>query len=73
MVIAHLCAPHFCSLWTHCQQLHALIEETVRRCCGQLAFALCPTPLDIKCNPYIPRQTDAFKDSCELTQLALAV
>jgi uncharacterized membrane protein/protein-disulfide isomerase len=52
----------------HCQQLHALLEEMVSRYHGQLAFALCPTPLDI-----IPRQTDAFKDSCELAQLALAV
>jgi protein-disulfide isomerase len=57
----------------HCQQLHALLEETIRRSGGRLAFALCPAPLNTHCNPYIPQDIDVFKDSCELTRIALAV
>ncbi len=57
----------------HCQQLHLLLDEAVRRYDGQLAFALCPTPLCKQCNPYIERDVDAFKDSCELARIALAV
>lgn len=57
----------------HCQQLHLMLGEAIRRYRGQLAFALCPAPLNRACNPYVPRDTDEFKDSCELTRIALAV
>lgn len=57
----------------HCQQLHFMLEEAIRRYHGQLAFALCPAPLCKECNPYIEREVDAFKDSCELARVALAV
>lgn len=57
----------------HCQKLHALLDEVVRRSGGKVAFALYPTPLNTTCNPYVPRVTEAFKDSCELTKIALAV
>jgi uncharacterized membrane protein/protein-disulfide isomerase len=57
----------------HCQQLHFLLDEAVRRYDGKLAFALCPSPLNRECNPYIPRDVDEFKDSCELAKIGLAV
>jgi len=57
----------------HCQQLHFMLNEVVRRYHGQLAFVLCPTPLNTQCNPYIPRDVDEFKGSCELARVALAV
>lgn len=57
----------------HCQQLHLMLDEAVRRYNGKLAFVLCPTPLNPKCNPYIPREVDEFKDSCELAKIALTV
>jgi uncharacterized membrane protein/thiol-disulfide isomerase/thioredoxin len=57
----------------HCQQLHFMLDEVVRRYGGKLAFALCPAPLNSKCNPYIPQDVDEFKDSCELAKVALAV
>jgi len=57
----------------HCQQLHFLLDEVVRRYGGKLAFALGPTPLNPHCNPYIPRNVDEFKDSCDLAKVALAV
>lgn len=57
----------------HCQQLHFLLDEVVRRYGGKLAFALRPTPLDRACNPYVPRDVDQFKDSCELAKVALTV
>lgn len=57
----------------HCQQLHFLLSEVVRRYEGKLAFALCPTPLNSQCNPYVPRDADKFKDSCELAKIGLAV
>jgi protein-disulfide isomerase len=57
----------------HCQQIHFMLDEVVRRYGGKLAFALCPTPLNSQCNPYIPRDVDEFKDSCELAKVALAV
>jgi len=57
----------------HCQRLHAMLDEVIRRTGGKVAFALCPTPLNPRCNPFIPQEVDAFKDSCELTRIALAV
>jgi uncharacterized membrane protein/protein-disulfide isomerase len=57
----------------HCQQLHLLLDAAIKRYDGQLAFALAPTPLNSPCNPYLTRDVDAFKDSCELAKIALAV
>jgi uncharacterized membrane protein len=57
----------------HCQQLHFMLDEAIRRYGGKLAFMLCPVPLDSRCNPYIPREVDEFKDSCELAKVGLAV
>ena len=57
----------------HCQKLHFVLEEAVHRYAGKLAFRLCPTPLNTHCNPYIPRDVDAFKNSCELAKIGLAV
>jgi uncharacterized membrane protein len=57
----------------HCQKLHAMLDETIRRYDGQLAFALCPVPLNPRCNPFVPAELDAFKDSCELARIALTV
>ena len=57
----------------HCQQLHLMLDEAIRRYGGKLAFVLCPTPLNTKCNPYLPRDVDEFKDSCELAKISLAV
>jgi uncharacterized membrane protein/protein-disulfide isomerase len=57
----------------HCQQLHFMLDEVIRRYGGKLAFALCPAPLSRKCNPYVPRDVEEFKDSCELVKVGLAV
>jgi len=57
----------------HCQKLHFMLNNVVNRYGGKLAFALCPTPLNTKCNPYIPHDVDAFKNSCELAQIGMAV
>jgi uncharacterized membrane protein/protein-disulfide isomerase len=57
----------------HCQRMHFLLDETVRRYGGKLAFALCPAPLNKQCNPYIRGDVDEFKDSCELARIGLAV
>ena len=50
-----------------------MLNEVVRRYDGKLAFALCPAPLNTECNPYIPQDVDAFKNSCELARIGLAV
>jgi uncharacterized membrane protein/protein-disulfide isomerase len=57
----------------HCQQMHFMLDEAIRRYGGKLAFAVCPTPLNRQCNPYIPRDVDEYKDSCELAKIGLAV
>ena len=57
----------------HCQKLHFMLSETIRRYAGKLSFVLCPTPLNTMCNPYIPQDVDAFKNSCELAKIGLAV
>ena len=57
----------------HCQELHWMLDEAIHRYNGKLAFALCPTPLNTKCNPYIPEDVDEFTNSCELAKVALAV
>jgi uncharacterized membrane protein len=58
---------------SHCQTLHFMLNEAVERYNGKLAFALCPTPLNTACNPYIPQDAEAFKNSCELARTGLAV
>jgi uncharacterized membrane protein/protein-disulfide isomerase len=57
----------------HCQKIHFMLHEAVRRYAGKLSFILCPTPLNTQCNPYIPRDVDAFKNSCEMARIGLAV
>jgi uncharacterized membrane protein len=57
----------------HCQKLHFMLSEAIRRYDGKLAFVLCPAPLNTQCNPYIPRDVDEFKNSCELARTSLAV
>jgi protein-disulfide isomerase len=57
----------------HCQKIHFMLNEAVNRYNGKLAFVLCPTPLNTQCNRYIPRDVDAFKNSCELAKTGLAV
>ncbi|MEJ2652361.1 MAG: vitamin K epoxide reductase family protein [Gammaproteobacteria bacterium] len=57
----------------HCQQLHFMLNEAIRRYDGKLAFALCPSPLNKQCNPYVLGQMDEYKDSCELAKIGLAV
>lgn len=58
---------------THCQKLHFMLAEAVNSYSGKLAFALCPSPLNPRCNPYIPKDVDQFRNSCELTKIGLAV
>jgi uncharacterized membrane protein len=58
---------------SHCQKIHFMLNEAVRRYGGKLAFVLCPAPLNTQCNPYIPRDVDEFKNSCELAKTGLAV
>jgi uncharacterized membrane protein len=57
----------------HCQQMHFMLNEVVRRYNGKLAFVLCPTPMRPECNPYIPRAVDEFTNSCELAKIGVAV
>lgn len=58
---------------SHCQKIHFMLDELIHRYNGKLAFALCPSPLNTHCNPYIPRDVDEFKNSCDLAKIALAV
>lgn len=58
---------------SHCQKLHFMLDEVVRRYSGKLSFVLCPSPLNPQCNPYIPRDVDEFKNSCGLAKIGLAV
>jgi uncharacterized membrane protein len=58
---------------SHCQKIHFMLDEVIRLYDGKLAFALCPAPLNTRCNPYIPREVDEFKNSCELAKIGLAV
>lgn len=57
----------------HCQQIHSMIEDVIRRYDGTLAVALCPAPLNTECNPYIPQDVEEFAGSCELAKVALGV
>jgi protein-disulfide isomerase len=57
----------------HCQKLHFFLDEATHRYDGKLAFAICPTPLNNQCNSYIPPEADAYKNSCELTRISMAV
>jgi uncharacterized membrane protein/protein-disulfide isomerase len=56
---------------SHCQQIHFMLDDVVKRYKGKLAFVLCPAPLNTKCNPYIPR--NGFKNSCELARIGMKV
>ena len=58
---------------THCRKIHFMLIDAVHRYNGKLAFVLCPAPLNTKCNQYIHRDVDAFKNSCELARIGLAV
>lgn len=71
-------APHIVTLLfdykcPHCQKLHFMLNEAIRRYSNNVAFALCPTPLSTNCNPHIPREVEVFKDSCEMARIGLSV
>jgi uncharacterized membrane protein len=71
-------APYIVSLLfdyqcSHCQKIHFMLEEAVSRYSGKLAFALLPAPLSNQCNPYVPREVDQFRNSCDLAKTGLAV
>jgi len=57
----------------HCQDLHSMLDEAIRRYNGKLAFVLCPAPLNNHCNPYISHEVEEFADSCEEAKVGLAV
>ena len=57
----------------HCRKIHSMLEEVVKQYDDKLAFVVCPTPLSIHCNPYIPQDIEAFKNSCDLANISLAV
>ncbi len=58
---------------SHCQKLHFMLDEAVRRYSGKLAFVIGPVPLNSQCNPYVPTGVEAFKNSCELAKTGMAV
>jgi uncharacterized membrane protein len=58
---------------SHCQKIHFMLDEAIHLYAGKLSFVLCPTPLNTQCNPYVPGDVDAFKNSCELAKIGLAV
>jgi uncharacterized membrane protein/thiol-disulfide isomerase/thioredoxin len=57
----------------HCQKVHSMLDEAVGRYHGKLAFVLCPTPLESRCNPYVARDVEEFSGSCDLAKIALTV
>jgi len=57
----------------HCQKIHFQLDEVIQRYAGKVTFVLCPAPLNTKCNPYVPADRDAFKNSCELAKIGLAI
>lgn len=57
----------------HCQKVHTMLNYLVDHYHGKLAVVLCPAPLNMQCNPYISRNVDAFKTSCELAKIGLTV
>jgi len=57
----------------HCQKIHSMLDEAIGQYDGKLAFVLCPAPLNSQCNPYVAKDVDEFRDSCELARIALAV
>jgi uncharacterized membrane protein len=69
-IIVTLLFDYQCS---HCQKIHLLLDEAIRRYDSKLAFVLCPAPLNTYCNPFIPRDVDEFKNSCELVKIGLAI
>jgi len=50
-----------------------MLDEAIRQYSGKLAFAICPAPLNPRCNPNIPQEVDAYKNSCELARIGLTV
>lgn len=59
---------------SHCRNIHTLLDEVVAKSDGQIAFRLCPTPLSVHCNRYIPHMdSDPFEGSCDMARYALAL
>ena len=58
---------------THCQKIHFMLGDVVRRYEGKLAFILCPVPLNSACNRYVLNNVETFSNSCDLSRIGLAV
>jgi hypothetical protein len=57
----------------HCQMIHGILDDVIRRYDGKIAFVLCPSPMNNRCNPYVSRDLAEFRESCELAKLALSI
>lgn len=57
---------------SHCRKVHGMLED-YSAAHPDVAFALCPSPLEASCNPYVPRYVQNFKGSCIMAKAALAV
>ncbi len=56
-----------------CRIMHAQLKEAVTVFTNQLAFVSIPMPLDIACNPLVPKTLPAHSNACEYARLGLAV
>jgi len=57
----------------HCRKLHGMFDDIISRYKSKIAFILCPAPLSTQCNQYIPFDVDAYKSSCNLAKIGMAV
>lgn len=57
----------------HCRATHGYLLNEMPKYGGQFGVVLLPMPLDASCNPSVDETEPRFRESCELTRLALAV
>ena len=57
----------------HCRRTHGHLDVIMAGEPGRWAVVLLPSPLNATCNPHMAETAARFKDSCELTKLAMGV
>jgi uncharacterized membrane protein/protein-disulfide isomerase len=57
----------------HCRQTHKVLKGASQKLGSELAIVALPVPLDRSCNPLVKMTQPAFRDSCALARLAIAV
>lgn len=69
----HVLVEYFDYTCSSCRDMHADLEDLLKRAGNEFSVIVLPCPLSRECNPALPKTVDDHPSACLLARLALAV